>query len=183
MLKIKYVGLLGVLAVSGIARADLNDGLVAYYPFDGNSNDYSIYKNHGILQGAINGGPKSTAGFTGKPNTAYLFDGVDDYIRVPDSEELNPVNQLTISFWVRVDAFLNDWMPVAHKGIGVDEECYKNRSYSVWVSRFTPQYVHGTIADGSNCQEYINSRNKISTNEWYHVSFVSDLTVRHEINI
>ena len=30
-----------VLGVCGLAQADLNDGLVAYYPFNGNANDES----------------------------------------------------------------------------------------------------------------------------------------------
>ena len=59
MLKMRVVGLLGLLAISGMARADLNDGLVAYYSFDdctardvsGNGMDGSIKNNVSCTQG------------------------------------------------------------------------------------------------------------------------------------
>jgi hypothetical protein len=35
-----------------VAWADLNDGLVAYYPFDGDANDESGNGNHGTVHGA-----------------------------------------------------------------------------------------------------------------------------------
>ena len=34
------------------AKADLSDGLVAYYPFNGNANDESGNGNHGTVNGA-----------------------------------------------------------------------------------------------------------------------------------
>ncbi len=32
----------GIIGFSGMAQADLNDGLVAYYPFNGNANETYI---------------------------------------------------------------------------------------------------------------------------------------------
>lgn len=72
-----------VIGLSGIAVADLNDGLVAYYPFNGNANDESDNGNHGIVSGAI-----LTADWFGNANSAYSFDGVDDYILVEDDDNL-----------------------------------------------------------------------------------------------
>ena len=40
-----------VLGVCGLAQADLNDGLVAYYPFNGNANDESGNGNDGVVVG------------------------------------------------------------------------------------------------------------------------------------
>ena len=34
------------------ANADISDGLVAYYPFNGNADDESGNENHGIVNGA-----------------------------------------------------------------------------------------------------------------------------------
>ena len=42
-----------VFAVDGMAYADLNDGLVAYYPFNGNADDESGNGNHGTVYGAV----------------------------------------------------------------------------------------------------------------------------------
>jgi hypothetical protein len=122
--KLTVVGLLGLLAVGGIARADLNNGLVAYYPFNGDANDYSVFHNHGQLQGYKNGGPQLTDGFLGEKNSAYLFDGIDDFIRINNSSQLNPSSQLTISLWARIDGFLNEWMPLIQKGQEDESGCW-----------------------------------------------------------
>ena len=58
----------------GMAYAGLNDGLVAYYPFNGNANDES---GHG-LNGAVYGASLTADGF-GKSNSAYEFNGVNNY--------------------------------------------------------------------------------------------------------
>jgi hypothetical protein len=48
---------------AGPALADLNQGLVAYYPFNGNANDQSGNGNHGIVNGAALGADRN-----GNPN-------------------------------------------------------------------------------------------------------------------
>ena len=53
----------------------LQQGLVAWYPFDGNASDMSGNGNHGTVNGATLGTDRH--GVAGK---AYSFDGVDDFI-------------------------------------------------------------------------------------------------------
>ena len=65
-----------ILAVSGTASADLNKGLVAYYPFDGNANDLSSNHNNGVLHGGVS----LTADHNGKSDGAYSFNGIDGFI-------------------------------------------------------------------------------------------------------
>lgn len=78
----KLVALLGMtlLFVCSIstAYADLNEGLVAYYPLDGNVNDLSGNGNHGTKFG----GPSYAAGVSG---SAVNLDGVDDYVNLSGS--------------------------------------------------------------------------------------------------
>ena len=64
------------------AFADLNDGLVAYYPFNGNANDESGNGYNGTLKPSLENGPTLCEDKIGNPNSAYCFDGVDDYIKV-----------------------------------------------------------------------------------------------------
>jgi hypothetical protein len=52
------------------------EGLIGYWPFNGNANDESGNGNHGIVNGA-----DLTKGRNGKDNQAYAFDGVDDFIQ------------------------------------------------------------------------------------------------------
>jgi len=101
----KIVGVLFVFGVivmfSGVAFADLNQGLVAYYPFNGNANDESGNGNNGAVSGATLTDDKN-----GNSNSAYSFDGVDDYIQVPhnDSFNINPTTGFTVALWFKASA-------------------------------------------------------------------------------
>jgi len=86
-----------VCALSISAHASLTDGLVAYYPFNGNANDESGNGNDGTVYGAT----LSTDRFdeTGK---AYYFDGSNDYIRIENSPDFSFNNQsFSISVWTK----------------------------------------------------------------------------------
>jgi len=79
---------------------NLADGLIAYYNFTGgNLNDSSGNGNHIILNNAT----KTTDRF-GKPNNAYLFNGVNSYMQVKNSATLNPTN-ISISAVVKLNGF------------------------------------------------------------------------------
>lgn len=79
------------IALSAQAQVPTN-GLVAYYPFNGNANDESVNNNHGQINGAM-----PAANRFEHPNSAYYFDGIDDFISMPDSLPID--NNFTISFW------------------------------------------------------------------------------------
>jgi hypothetical protein len=71
-----------------------NGGLVAYYPFNGNSDDESGTGNHGTSFGA-----SLTEDRFGNSNSAYAFDGTNDYIEIPDDVSLRP-EHITLAAWV-----------------------------------------------------------------------------------
>jgi len=89
--------LIGILLLGLIspAFADLNDGLVAYYPFDGNANDESGNGNDGTVNGAV-----LTTDRFGNSNSAYDFDGVNDNITIPHSDSMNVIDGLSVSAWI-----------------------------------------------------------------------------------
>ena len=82
--------------VLGVAEdIDLEKGLVAFYPFNGNANDESGNGNDGIVQGATLAEDRF-----GNPNRAYSFDGVDDYIEMNRISVLDfGTNDFAISGW------------------------------------------------------------------------------------
>ena len=65
--------------------------------------------------GTDNGGP--TLGATGKIGNAIHFDGLDDYIAVPDNISLHLGNGLTIEAWINIDTW-GDWEDIVFKGGG-----------------------------------------------------------------
>ena len=77
---------------------DLDQGLLAYFPFNGNTNDESGNGNNAT---AVNGAFLTTD-FLGRTNRAAGFDGVNDYLIVPGNESLN-ADEVTISFQVMVN--------------------------------------------------------------------------------
>jgi Concanavalin A-like lectin/glucanases superfamily/Secretion system C-terminal sorting domain len=67
---------------------------VAYYPFNGNANDAA-----GTLNGTVNGATLTTDRF-GNANSAYSFDGVDDFIGTTGLA-ISQNQNWTISAWVK----------------------------------------------------------------------------------
>jgi hypothetical protein len=77
-----------------------SDGLVAYYSFSGNALDTSGNGHDGTVNGAV-----LTSDRFGNANSAYLFDGTDDYISAPYSSAFQ-TSTFTLAAWVRVDTTL-----------------------------------------------------------------------------
>ena len=75
--------------------ANLQNGLMAYYPFCGNANDLSGNGNNGVVNGAT-----LTKDRFGLSNSAYSFNGVSNFIRVPNSTSISIQNSFTISTWI-----------------------------------------------------------------------------------
>ena len=69
-----------------------DEDLVSHYPFDGNADDFGSRKMDGVINGAV-----LTTDRDGIADQAYQFDGVDDFIDIP--EGLAFTNDFTISFW------------------------------------------------------------------------------------
>jgi len=89
-----------LLVLSQLAgQSSLVDGLIAYYPLDGDALDISGYCNHGQVNG-----PRAGHGVSGEFLTAMTFDGVDDFIEIPNSEmfDFDENQDFAVSFWVKV---------------------------------------------------------------------------------
>lgn len=80
---------------------NLTEGLVAYYPFNGNANDVSGNNNHGVVHGAV-----LTKDRNNIENNAYYFDGNLSYIDIGNSPKIKRYqNDFTISGWIRLESF------------------------------------------------------------------------------
>jgi hypothetical protein len=80
------------------------NGLVGYWPFNGNANDESGNGNNGIVNGAT-----LTSDRFGNVNSAYQFDGINNNILIPDNSIYNfeSSGQFSISYWVRFISISN----------------------------------------------------------------------------
>lgn len=99
MKKLSITLFLSLLLLNSFGQFSFDTCLVAYYPFDGNANDESINNNHGIVNG-----PTLTNDRFGNEESAYSFDGINDYIMIQDDSTLNPVN-ITVCAWYKTVSF------------------------------------------------------------------------------
>lgn len=83
---------------SNITAQIPTNGLVAYYPFDGDAKDKSGNGNDGIVYGA-----SLTTDRCGRQDSAYYFNG-SDYIYVRSSNNFN-LNNFTFSVWIKIETY------------------------------------------------------------------------------
>jgi Concanavalin A-like lectin/glucanases superfamily/Right handed beta helix region len=83
--------------------------------------DHSGFHNDGRIEGA-----RRTR--FGKHGRALVFDGTDDYVRVPASQSLNLINGMTLSAWVRPVGSRHAWRTVMLKAQG------RRMSYGLYAS-------------------------------------------------
>lgn len=83
-----------------LPTGNIDSGLVAYYPFNGNDSDMSNYGNHPIYNSAT-----LTADRYGNPNSAYAFNGTSSYMQIANNPSINFNNQMSLCTWVKVSGF------------------------------------------------------------------------------
>jgi len=95
-LKFTVLSIALISNISLLAQVELENGLVAHYPFNGNANDESLNENNGLVLGA-----SLTTDRFGNEESAYFFDGIDDYINVGNSDVISfpGTSPFSISLW------------------------------------------------------------------------------------
>lgn len=76
------------------SQVNLSEGLLAYYPFNSNAQDESGNGYHGTVHGA-----QICQDRFGNGNSAYEFNGLDNYITIPDGILQSDMQSFTISLW------------------------------------------------------------------------------------
>ena len=161
--------ILGVLVLTIICclnlNADLNEGLVAHYPFNGNANDVSENGNDGTTYGEI----QLIHDRFGNGNCAYEFDGVDDYINCGNDQSLWIGNDdFTISVWIKtvVTGEFTDSFVILKRGSN-NAQWFDIRSYGATAS-FTGG-IHNYRIDP-------NSQLDLVDGIWHNSVFVREAT-------
>lgn len=168
---------LGVLATVNRATADLNDGLLARYSFDGNANDVS---RNGLS--AQNSGATLGQDRFGNTNAAYAF-GVNDYMQVPDPfRQLNfdaRTQNYTIATWVK----LNSVALSQRQHFIIDRGTTANQVSSYGLYYFGTQPVFAFDVYSGNQSLTVTNTTPIAGDVWYHVAVVvSNQSVRIFVN-
>lgn len=112
-IKLYILGLLLSIVSFSNGQTTLQSGLVAYYTFNGDANDQSGNQNNGIVYGAT-----LAADRFGVQNKAYSFNGLTNYIVVPNSPSINlSTSTMSISYWMYWTNFDPNFIGVSKGGV------------------------------------------------------------------
>ncbi len=146
-----------------------DSSLVLSLPFDGNADDMSGHGNNGTVQG-----PTLTADRFGAPNSAYLFRAPGDKITIANSPSINPTDQLTLTFWVRVDSMVNNYLAVLSKA-GPMTANQSNREYAVYLRTSSASFSFFELKSaGDEAGQHEGRSNELSYHAWHFFAGVID---------
>jgi hypothetical protein len=87
-----------ILALYNDSTTFFQDRLMAYFPFNGNANDLSVFANHGTVYDAL-----LTKDRYANPDNAYYFNGSSSRIQVPENSAYDfGFGDFTMSAWVNI---------------------------------------------------------------------------------
>jgi len=155
-----------VISFSQVPSYVPTNGLVGWWPFNGNANDESGNGNNGTVSGAT-----LTVDRNGLANKAYSFDGINDLINVGNPTQLlnNPISY-SQSVWVYLyDSPVNfNSYPIIskrHDDLGNDWATAVFRStQKIWFFADDAYYSAATYANSST----------LSFGTWKHAVFVKE---------
>ncbi|MFC1794285.1 tetratricopeptide repeat protein, partial [Planctomycetota bacterium] len=137
--------------------------LVAYWPFNGDPNDHSSNRNHGVIKGEV----ILTKDRLGNPDSAYRFNG-NGHIYIPDNEEFTlGSHPFTISVWMQFSALGSYYM------MGHDEGPGATNKWILWPHRSGVTF-HVYDANVGRFDPIIYSGWDPEINTWYHLTIVRD---------
>jgi hypothetical protein len=134
------------------------NGLLSYYPFNGNGNDLSPFNNH-----LTNNGATPTADRFGNANAAYDFDGISSFLtRTNPSYTFNSTSTFTVSFWYKRVNTASLGIPIMHATTASGN--------FVWIFQLASLYMQfGTNKQGS---AWIWAQSTTTTDVWTHIAMV-----------
>jgi hypothetical protein len=137
-------------------------GLIGWWRAEGNALD-SAGQNNGT---SVNGASFAA----GEVGEAFLFNGTNQVVQVPDGPALNPTNALTLEAWVNINAFSgNDAIAVAGK-----DNPYGSRQYMIGMAQVDGRWVFRAHVGVPGGLELFNGSAGLQTNTWYHVAMTYD---------
>jgi len=134
------------------------NGLLSYYPFNGNGNDLSPFNNH-----LTNNGATPTTDRFGNANAAYDLDGISSFLtRTNPSYTFNSTSTFTVSFWYKRVNTASLGIPIMHATTASGN--------FVWIFQLASLNMQfGTNKQGS---AWIWAQSTTTTDVWTHIVMV-----------
>ena len=147
-----------------------SNGLVGWWPFNGNAIDESVNTNDGTVNGAT-----LTADRFGNAGKAYGFNGINNNIVVNSNPSLN-INigqSLTVSCWLKhnlASANINKYFISKYSGISTTGE-----SFALGTGLQGNGYTWHQIASGVNNGREIQGNNIINDGQWHFITSILEM--------
>jgi len=129
----------------------LEEGLLGWWPFNGNATDASSNSNDGTVNGAV-----LTTGQNGQNNSAYSFNGSSDYIELPGTWGGPGFSDISVSAWYYVNS--------------------DTGTYAAIVEPTTTEFVHMHLYSSGTGTVYTDTSNASPANApqtpvgvWHHL--------------
>lgn len=133
------------------------NGLVGWWPFNGNANDESGFGNNGVVNGAT-----STQDRIGNFNQAYSFDGINDIITC-NGGNVYVDDTITFSFWINR---FNNATQVPENVVSMGNSSGVRWGFEASQNRLC-------LSNGSGCLGAGPGLNLgISLNVWHNITFL-----------
>jgi len=147
------------------------NGLVAWYPFNGNANDESGNGFNGIVNGAT-----LTTDRLGYSNSAYSFDGINDDINLGINTAINNIlNDFTVSYWIYKTTLNNGTVIASYSSQGGSS--WRMNSALLGDSIITGFLVLVTGIYGGQWQSNLCPKNTIQLNTWMNITIIRNGTL------
>ena len=165
-----------------------SNGLVGYWPFNGNANDISGNGNNGTVNGAT-----LTTDRNGNADKAFYFDGINNNLMIPGSSSLTSIetfNKITVAGWFNnqninlnaVFSFVNKYNPINDGGWEIilaknyanwSTDAYVNTTDSCIPTLPVQSWIHIAITYDQNANTvilYVNGSNVCAKNCSYNIN-------------
>jgi hypothetical protein len=158
--------LLTLPAVAQVPAYVPTDGLVGWWPFNGNANDESGNGHDGTVNGAT-----LTEDRFGLANSAYSFDGTDITIPIANTSFQG---DFTISLWVQLTSFYSQCSGACYPTFLQGENCYFDLGYVNSAGYANNQSgVSFSFSQGCAVGEWSGSVSRaVNVYNWSHISVV-----------
>ncbi len=174
-----------IAPVGGDGMVDINDLalLTGYWLFLYPDPPVAWWKfDQGTGAGANDSAGSNDGTLVGEPNWvspgklgthALDFNGVEDYVEIPDANSLTPSDQITIAYWIYKRSGQNAGIFKSANCPGESNSPGDSRAYIFYISDSTSRVVFRIFSSADNYDTAI-SNNVISPNQWHHIAATFD---------
>lgn len=151
-----------------VTAEDLKEALLLHYKLDGDVKDSSLNNYHGILYGA----PSYQKDRFSNPLSALSFDGIDDFVALPNLTQLKPDFPITISFDIKYESDEVSKRVVFNTSYEDDYNSGVFLTSQSTTGKYAIGYGDGSYNYISSSRRNFIGNSSIETNKWHFLTFI-----------